>query len=74
MNIDFITTEILTDDQILREFGGTLLYGEGEFTRENFFETIEEYFSLCGASITDSSKKEIIKQLKVLLIKLVEEL
>lgn len=74
MNIDFITTKTLTDDQILKEFGGTLLYGEGEFTRENFFETLKDHFNIYGSSITDSSKKEIIKQLKVLLTKLIEEL
>lgn len=74
MNIDFITTETLTDNQILKEFGGTLLYGEGEFTRENFFETIEDYFNICESSITDSSKKEIIRQLKILLTRLIEEL
>lgn len=68
MNIDFITTETLTDNQILKEFG------EGKFVREDFFETIEGYFDICGSSITDSSKKEIIKQLKVLLTKLIEEL
>lgn len=74
MNIDFITTETLTDNQILKEFGEALLYEEGKFVRENFFEAIEGYFDICGSSITDSSKKEIIKQLKVLLIKLIEEL
>lgn len=50
------------------------MYGEGEFTRENFFETLEDRFNIYGSSITDSSKKEIIKQLKVLLTKLIEEL
>lgn len=74
MNVDFITTKTLTDDQILKEFGGTLLCGEGEFIRENFFETLKDHFNIYGSSITDSSKKEIIKQLKVLLIKLIEEL
>lgn len=74
MNIDFITTEILTDNQILKNFGGALFYGEGKFDREDFFETIEDYFGVCGSSTTDSSKKEIIKQLKILLTKLIEEL
>lgn len=74
MNIDFITTETLTDNQILKKFGEALLYEEGKFVRENFFEAIEGYFDICGSSITDSSKEEIVKQLKVLLIKLIEEL
>lgn len=73
MNIGFITTETLTDNQILKEFGEALLYGEGKFVRKDFFETVEGYFDI-GSSITDSSKKEIIKQLKVLLTKLIEEL
>ena len=30
MTVDFITTEALTDDQILKCFGETLLYGEGK--------------------------------------------
>lgn len=33
MTVDFITTEALTDDQILKCFGETLLYGEGKFRR-----------------------------------------
>ena len=74
MNINFITTETLTDNQILKEFGETLLYGEGKFAIEDFFETIEDYSDICGSSITDSSKKEIIRQLKILLTKLIEEL
>lgn len=74
MTVDFITTEVLTDDQILKEFGETLLYGEGKFTREDFFESIEGSLDIYGSCITESSKGEVIKQLKVLLTKLLEEL
>lgn len=74
MTVDFITTEALTDDQILREFGETLLYGEGKFTREDFFESIEGSLDIYGSCMTESSKGEVIKQLKVLLTKLLEEL
>lgn len=74
MTVDFITTEALTDDQILKEFGETLLYGEGKFTREDFFESIEGSLDIYGSCITESSKGEVIKQLKVLLTKLLEEL
>ena len=41
MTVDFITTEALTDDQILKCFGETLLYGEGKFIENDFFESIE---------------------------------
>lgn len=74
MTVDFITTEALTDDQILREFGEILLYGEGKFTREDFFESIESSLDIYGSCMTESSKGEVIKQLKVLLTKLLEEL
>lgn len=74
MTVDFITTEALTDDQILKEFGETLLYGEGKFTREDFFESIEGSLDIYGSCMTESSKGEVIKQLKVLLTKLLEEL
>lgn len=74
MTVDFITTEALTDDQILKEFGETLLYGEGKFTREDFFESIGGSLDIYGSCITESSKGEVIKQLKVLLTKLLEEL
>lgn len=74
MTVDFITTKALTDDQILKEFGETLLYGEGKFTREDFFESIEGSLDIYGSCITESSKGEVIKQLKVLLTKLLEEL
>lgn len=33
MTVDFITTEALTDDQILKCFGETLLYGEGNLLK-----------------------------------------
>ena len=39
MTVDFITTEALTDDQILKCFGETLLYGEGKFIENDFFES-----------------------------------
>ena len=74
MTVDFITTEALADDQILKEFGETLLYGEGKFTREDFFESIEGSLDIYGSCMTESSKGEVIKQLKVLLTKLIEEL
>lgn len=74
MTVDFITTEALADDQILKEFGETLLYGEGKFTREDFFESIEGSLDIYGSCMTESSKGEVIKQLKVLLTKLLEEL
>lgn len=74
MTVDFITTEALTDDQILTRFGETLHYSEGKFSREDFFESIEGSLDVYGSSITDSSKEEIIKQLRVLLAKLLEEI
>lgn len=74
MTVDFITTEALTDDQILKDFGETLLYGEGKFTEEDFFESIEGSLDIYGSCMTESSKGEVIKQLKVLLTKLLEEL
>lgn len=72
MTVDFITTEALTDDQILKCFGETLLYGEGKFIENDFFESIEGSLDVYGS--TESSKGEVIKQLKVLLTKLIEEL
>lgn len=74
MTVDFITTEALTDDQILECFGETLLYGEGKFIENDFFESIEGSLDVYGSCMTESSKGEVIKQLKVLLTKLIEEL
>ena len=74
MTVDFITTEALTDDQILKCFGETLLYGEGIFIENDFFESIEGSLDVYGSCMTESSKGEVIKQLKVLLTKLIEEL
>ena len=74
MTVDFITTEALTDDQILKEFGGTLLYGGGKFTENDFFESIKDSLDICRSCMTESSKGEVIKQLKVLLTKLLEKL
>lgn len=74
MTVDFITTEALTDDQILKCFGETLLYGEGKFIENDFFGSIEGSLDVYGSCMTESSKGEVIKQLKVLLTKLIEEL
>ena len=74
MTVDFITTEALTDDQILKCFGETLLYGEGKFIENDFFKSIEGSLDVYGSCMTESSKGEVIKQLKVLLTKLIEEL
>lgn len=74
MTVDFITTEALTDDQILKCFGETLLYGEGKFIENDFLESIEGSLDVYGSCMTESSKGEVIKQLKVLLTKLIEEL
>ena len=74
MTVDFITTEALTDDQILICFGETLLYGEGKFIENDIFESIEGSLDVYGSCMTESSKGEVIKQLKVLLTKLIEEL
>lgn len=74
MTVDFITTEVLTDDQILRGFGEILCYGEGKFTENDFFESIGSSLDTYGSCMTESSKGEVIKQLKVLLTKLLEEL
>lgn len=41
MTVDFITTEVLTDDQILRGFGETLCYGEGKFTEMTSLSPLE---------------------------------
>ena len=74
MTVDFITTEALTDDQILKCFGQMLLHGESKFIENDFFESIEGYLDDYGSCMTESSKGEVIKQLKVLLTKLIEEL
>lgn len=50
------------------------MYGEGKFTENDFFESIEGSLDIYGSCMTESSKGEVIKQLKVLLTKLLEEL
>lgn len=60
--------------KFLNVFGETLLYGEGKFIENDFFESIEGSLDVYGSCMTESSKGEVIKQLKVLLTKLIEEL
>lgn len=47
---------------------------EGKFIENDFFESIEGSLDVYGSCMTESSKGEVIKQLKVLLTKLIEEL
>lgn len=74
MNVKFTVIQAVDDEQMLKAFGEVLYYNDGAFDKESLFESIENALDMCGLTITNMSKKEVIKQLKVLLTKLIEEL
>ena len=74
MNVEFTITETIVDKQILKAFGETLHHDEGVFDKESFFEFIEDSLDIHGLTMSDTAKKKITEQLKVLLIKLIEKL
>lgn len=64
MTVDFITTEALTDDQILKEFGETLLYGEGKFRRgrvneDDIITEIADVMIMCEQMATYFGKDKV---------------
>lgn len=74
MNVEFTTTELITDEEILSAFGEILHYDEGKFKVDSFIDCLENRADLTGLCITEKSKKELLQHLKELVIKLVSEL
>lgn len=74
MNVEFTTTELITDEEILSAFGETLHYDEGKFKVDSFIDCLEDRADVMGLCITEKSKKELLQHLKELVIKLVSEL
>lgn len=71
MNVEFTTTELITDEEILSAFG--VHYDEGKFKVDSFIDCLENRADLTGLCITEKSKKELLQHLKELVIKLVSE-
>lgn len=42
MNVEFTTTELITDEEILSAFGETLHYDEGKFKIDSFIDCLED--------------------------------
>lgn len=74
MNVEFTTTELITDEEILSAFGESILFDEGKFKIDSFIDCLEDRADVMGLCITEKSKKELLQRLKELVIKLVSEL
>ena len=70
MNVEFTTTELITDEEILSAFGESIRFDEGKFKIDSFIDCLEDRADVMGLCITEKSKKH----LKELVIKLVSEL
>ena len=70
MNVEFTTTELITDEEILSAFGESIRFDEGN----SFIDCLEDRADVMGLCITEKSKKELLQHLKELVIKLVSEL
>lgn len=74
MNVEFTTTELITDEEILSAFGESIRFDEGKFKIDSFIDCLEDRADVMGLCITEKSKKELLQRLKELVIKLVSEL
>ena len=74
MNVEFTTTELITDEDILNAFGESIHINEGEFRVDPFIDCLKDRADVMGLCITEKSKKELLQHLKELVIKLVSEL
>lgn len=74
MNVEFTTTELITDEEILSAFGESIRFDEGKFKIDSFIDCLEDRADVMGLCITEKSKKELLQYLKELVIKLVSEL
>lgn len=74
MNVEFTTTELITDEEILSAFGESIRFDEGKFKIDSFIDCLEDRADVMGLCITEKSKKELLQHLEELVIKLVSEL
>lgn len=74
MNVEFTTTELITDEEILSAFGESIRFDEGKFKIDSFIDCLEDRADVMGLCINEKSKKELLQHLKELVIKLVSEL
>lgn len=74
MDVEFTTTESITDEEILSAFGESIRFDEGKFKIDSFIDCLEDRADVMGPCITEKSKKELLQHLKELVIKLVSEL
>lgn len=74
MNVEFTTTELITDEEILSAFGESIRFDEGKFKIDSFIDCLEDRADVMGLCITEKSKKELLQHPKELVIKLVSEL
>lgn len=74
MNVEFTTTELITDEEILSAFGESIRFDEGKFKIDSFIDCLEDRADVMGLCIIEKSKKELLQHLKELVIKLVSEL
>ena len=74
MNVEFTTTELITDEEILSAFGESIRFDEGKFKIDSFIDCLEDRADVMGLCITEKSKKELLQHLKELVIKLVSEM
>ena len=74
MEIEFTTTELITDEDILNAFGESIHINEGEFRVDPFIDCLKDRAEVTDLCFTEKSKKELLQHLKELIIKLANEL
>lgn len=54
MNVEFTTTELITDEEILSAFGESIRFDEGKFKIGSFIDCLEDRDGVMGFSRTTS--------------------
>lgn len=48
MNVEFTTTELITDEEILSAFGESIRFDEGKFKIDSFIDCLEDRADVMG--------------------------
>ena len=74
MEIEFTTVELTTDEDILSAFGESNNFEGGKFKVNSFIDCLKDRAEVSELCITEKSKRELLRHLKELIIKLTNEL
>lgn len=64
MNVEFTTTELITDEEILSAFGESIRFDEGKFKIDSFIDCLEDRADVMGLVLLRNLRKNCYNTLK----------